>query len=307
MTTGLITASGGGGYEVLLDDGSSVHAVLRGRVKRESRVGHQIVIGDRVELGEVESGQGTDWVVEGVCPRESTITRKGHSERRPKLIAANVDRMFAVVAARDPEPRLAQLDRLLVIAEANEVAATVLINKVDLPGAQEPAERIDALYSAIGYPVLRASAESGEGLEALRAALSEGISALIGASGVGKSSLLNALAPELDLRTGALSRRVRRGRHTTVRSRLLRLPFGGLVADTPGFGDVGVWGLPPDEVEDCFPEIRTRRDECRFRGCTHLAEPGCAVLEAVEAGSIARSRWESYAELRRPGGAVGGG
>lgn len=302
MTTGVITASGGGGYEVLLEDDRTVHAVLRGRVKREARVGHQIVIGDRVELREVEAGPGTDWVVEGVLPRDSTITRKGSSERRPKLIAANVDRMFAVVAARDPDPRLAQLDRLLVIAEANRVAATVVINKVDLPDTGEVADRIAALYSGIGYPVLRVSAETGEGLEALESALSRGISALIGASGVGKSSLLNALAPELDLRTGALSRRVRRGRHTTVRSRLLRLPSGGLVADTPGFGDVGVWGLPPEEVEECFPEIRTRQDGCRFRGCTHLAEPGCAVLEAVESGQIARSRWESYAELRRPEG-----
>jgi ribosome biogenesis GTPase len=300
MTTGIITASGGGGYEVLLEDDRAVHAVLRGRVKRESRIGDQIVIGDRVRLEEVESGRGTDWVVAGVLPRDSTITRKGYSERRPKLIAANVDRMFAVVAAKDPEPRLAQLDRLLVIAEANRVAATVVVNKVDLPGAKEVADRIAALYSGIGYPILRVSAETGEGLEALEAALSGGISALIGASGVGKSSLLNALAPELELRTGALSRRVRRGRHTTVRSRLLRLPSGGLVADTPGFGDVGVWGLPPEEVEECFPEIRARLEACRFRGCTHLAEPGCAVLEAVESGAIARSRWESYAELRRP-------
>ena len=265
-------------------------------------MGAQVVIGDRVELEEVESGTGSDWVVVGILPRVSTITRKGHSEHRPKLIAANVDRMFAVVAARDPEPRLAQLDRLLVIAEANEVAATVLINKVDLPETKAPAYRIEELYSAIGYPVLRVSAETANGLEGLRSALSEGISALIGASGVGKSSLLNALAPELELRTGELSRRVRRGRHTTVRSRLLRLPFGGLVADTPGFGDVGVWGVPPDEVEDCFPEIRSLRDGCRFRGCTHLAEPGCAVLEGVEAGEVARSRWQSYVELRRPDG-----
>ena len=300
MTTGVITTSGGGGYEVLLEDGCSVHAVLRGRVKRQSRVGAQVVIGDRVEVEEVESGTGRDWVVVNILPRTSTITRRGHSEHRPKLIAANVDRMFAVVAARDPEPRLAQLDRLLVIAEANEVAATVVINKVDLPETKDVAERIEALYSGIGYPVIRGSAESGNGLEVLRSALAEGISALIGASGVGKSSLLNALAPELELRTGELSRRVRRGRHTTVRSRLLRLPFGGLVADTPGFGDVGVWGVPPEEVEFCFPEIRGLREGCRFRGCTHLAEPGCAVLEGIEAGEVARSRWQSYVELRRP-------
>jgi ribosome biogenesis GTPase len=300
MTRGVVAASGGGGYEVRLEDGRTVHAVLRGRVKRQARVGDRVVIGDQVEVDRVEGSAGEgEWSIEAVLPRASVITRQGYSERRPKVIAANLDRMFAVVAARDPEPRLAQLDRLLVIAEANGIPATVLVNKVDLSRAREPLERIRALYEAIGYPVLAASAESGEGLEELREALSKGTSALIGASGVGKSSLLNALAPSLDLRVGELSRRVRRGRHTTVRSRLLELPFGGLVADTPGFGDVGVWGVPADEVEDCFPEIRALRDECRFRGCAHLSEPGCAVLEALHAGAIARSRWESYRALRQ--------
>lgn len=299
MTSGVVSASGGGGYDVLLDDGRTIHAVLRGRVKRQARVGDRVVIGDRVEVVEVEgSDEDGDWAIEAVLPRASVITRQGHSERRPKIIAANLDRMFAVVAARDPEPRLAQLDRLLVIAEANGIPATVVVNKVDLPDTEVPVERIRGVYEPLGYPVIPVSAESHGGLDALRTALSRGTSALIGASGVGKSSLLNALAPDLDLRVGELSRRVRRGRHTTVRSRLLALPFGGLVADTPGFGDVGVWGVPTDEVEDCFPEIRERRAECRFRGCAHLTEPGCAVLEALEAGEIARSRWESYAALR---------
>ena len=300
MMRGVVAASGGGGYEVRLEDGRTVHAVLRGRVKRQARIGDRVVIGDRVEVDRVDgSAEEGEWAIEEVLPRDSVITRQGHSERRPKVIAANLDRMFAVVAARDPEPRLAQLDRLLVIAEANGIPATVVVNKVDLVETAERLERIRTLYESVGYPVLAVSAESGRGLEDLEKALSEGTSALIGASGVGKSSLLNALAPSLDLRVGELSRRVRRGRHTTVRSRLLELPFGGLVADTPGFGDVGVWGVPADEVEDCFPEIRARQHECRFRGCAHLSEPGCAVLEAVQSGDIARSRWESYRALRQ--------
>jgi putative ribosome biogenesis GTPase RsgA len=235
----MVTATGGGGYSVLLDEGEEVQAVLRGRLKLEARVGDRVVIGDRVLVVPVEAGAGEKgWAVERVEPRASQIVRRGPTDRRPKVIAANVDRMLAVVAARDPEPRLEQLDRLLVIAEANGIRPVIL------------------------------------------------------------SSLLNALAPELELRTGELSRKVRRGRHTTVRARLIRLPSGGLVADTPGFGDVGVWGVSADEAEGCFPEIAQRREGCRFRGCAHLTEPGCAVLAAVEAGEVPESRWGSYVALR---------
>jgi ribosome biogenesis GTPase len=295
----MVTATGGGGYQVLLSEGREVQAVLRGRLKREARVGDRVVIGDRVQVESVGSGAGeSSWVVEEVETRESQIVRRGPTDRRPKVIAANVDRMLAVVAVRDPEPRLEQLDRLLVIAEANGTPAVVVVNKTDLPGAPEFMDLLRRTYREAGYVVLGVSAESGEGMEELDALLAEGTSALVGASGVGKSSLLNALAPELELRTGELSRKVRRGRHTTVTSRLIRLPSGGLVADTPGFGDVGVWGVSREEVEDCFPEIRTRRGQCRFRGCAHLTEPGCAILEAVADGSLARSRWESYAALR---------
>ncbi|UCC26032.1 MAG: ribosome small subunit-dependent GTPase A [Gemmatimonadales bacterium] len=299
MIRGMVTATGGGGYSVLLDEGEEVQAVLRGRLKLEARVGDRVVIGDRVLVVPVEAGAGEKgWAVERVEPRASQIVRRGPTDRRPKVIAANVDRMLAVVAARDPEPRLEQLDRLLVIAEANGIRPVILVNKTDLPGADAFVDRIRKTYREAGYRVVAVSAESGRGLEELRGLLGTGTSALVGASGVGKSSLLNALAPELELRTGELSRKVRRGRHTTVRARLIRLPSGGLVADTPGFGDVGVWGVSADEVEGCFPEVVQRREGCRFRGCAHVTEPGCAVLAAVEAGEVPESRWGSYVALR---------
>ncbi len=120
----------------------------------------------------------------------------------------------------------------------------------------------------------------------------------MGPSGVGKSSLLNAVAPELDLRTGALSRKTGTGRHTTVGSRLLSLECGGTVADTPGFGDVGLWGVSPDELDACFPDFTEPAERCRFRGCAHLEEPGCGVRAAVDSGEVAASRYESYRTLR---------
>jgi ribosome biogenesis GTPase len=300
--SGVVTATGGGGYEVALADGRVVHAVIRGRLKREVRTGDRVVIGDRVVVAPVEAGAGeVNWAVEEVEERETQIVRSGPTDRRPKVIAANVDHMVAVMALRDPQPRLDQLDRLLVIAESNGIPPVIVVNKVDLARGEEDAALLDQIvstYRPLGYPVVPVSAESGDGLEELEALVGSGTLALVGASGVGKSSLLNALAPELQLRTGELSRKVRRGKHTTVRARLIRLPQGARVADTPGFGDVGVWGVSPEDLERCFPEIAERSPDCRFRGCTHLSEPGCAVLEAVEAGEVARSRWESYRALR---------
>ena len=138
------------------------------------------------------------------------------------------------------------------------------------------------------------SAETGEGVELLHKRMCEGTSTLIGPSGVGKSSLLNAVDPELALRTGELSRKTRTGRHPTVSSRIISLSCGGLVADTPGFGDVALWGVSPEEGAGCFPEFAGPSELCRFRGCTHVHEPDCGVRTALEAGEIFDSRYRSY-------------
>jgi ribosome biogenesis GTPase len=222
------------------------------------------------------------------------------------VVAANVDRLVVVMAAAAPEPRSALVDRLLVVGEANHLETDLVLNKMDLLG--EPNEggtetcssrlrELAALYRDIGYRVVETSAESGLGLEELRVLLSAGTSALVGPSGVGKSTLLNALEPGLGLRVGELSHRRGTGRHTTVSARLLPLSFGGLVADTPGFSDAGVWGVEPRELEGCFPEFAAHRQSCQFRGCSHLHEPGCSVQEALERGEIDSGRFESYRVL----------
>jgi len=291
--SGRVLATVGGVYTVELEDGRRVEASLRGRLKKDARRGDRVVIGDVVQVESV----GDAWVVEGVEDRTSSFVRKGPGGRHPKVLVANLDHLFVVMAARDPDPHPEVLDRFLVAAEASGMHPRIVMNKVELEGARTRAEELAALYGAVGYETLLTSAVSGEGIDALIRALGAGTAALVGPSGAGKSTLLNAVDPELELRTGALSRKTGRGRHTTVNARLLELSSGGRVADTPGFGEVGIWGVDAEELDACFPEMEAYRGTCRFRGCTHLHEPGCAVRAAVEEGTVAPSRYASYRSL----------
>lgn len=294
LTEGTVYGMEGGVYQVRLPSGEMVEAVLRGRLKQDKKTGDKVVIGDVVRLALHEGS----WAMESVAQRRSQLVRRGVGGRRVKVVAANVERVLVVIAARDPDPSLPLLDRLLVVSEASGIHPVLVVNKVDLPGGRALTEELAALYEPIGYPVLAVSAATGEGMELITERLRHGTSALVGPSGAGKSSILNALHPELELRTGVLSRKTGRGRHTTVSSRLIPLECGGTVADTPGFGDVGLWGLEAEEVAGCFPEFAPRVEECRFRGCAHLKEPDCAVRAAVEDGRIAESRYRSYVVLR---------
>ena len=292
MLTGMVRLVRGGVYLVALEDGTEVEASLRGRLKLEKRDGDQVVIGDRVVVADVNG----DYVVEEILPRETQIVRvKGG--RRARVLVANADRLAAVVAAKDPKPQRELIDRLLVVGESGGVAVTLVINKMDLDGAAAIADGLAQVYESVGYPVLRVSATSGEGMPALQRMVSTGIVLFAGPSGAGKSSLVNALEPGLNLRTGELSRRTGTGRHTTVSSRLIPLSHGGLLADTPGFSEVGLWGVERSELDRCFPEFRDHRDRCRFRSCSHLTEPDCGVQEALAEGKVDAGRFESYRTL----------
>ncbi len=210
-------------------------------------------------------------------------------------MAANLDRVFVVVSLVDPPASYELIDRLLVLVESSGLHPILVTNKLDLD-VDGAAARISEAYEGIGYGVLVVSVRSGEGLDALRRDVCRGTSALIGPSGVGKSSLINALDPGLALRTGELSGKTGTGRHTTSSSRLIPLSCGGLVADTPGFGDVGLWGVAAAQLAACFPELADI-DPCRFRSCAHDQEPDCGVRAAVESGRVRESRYQSYLKL----------
>jgi ribosome biogenesis GTPase len=315
LERGVVLSGTGGVWRVRRADGSSVDAALRGRVKK-SNAGRRadgslrrdpvasaaeslkLAVGDHVLLEHDEAAHA--WAIAEILPRRSRLARRapggGQGER---VLAANVDQVVVVFAAASPEPHPRMLDRFLVIAEANALAARVVINKVELVGGATDARARWLDYERAGYPVHYTSAKRGEGLEALHDALAGAVSVLTGPSGVGKSSLLNAMFPGLSLRVGAISESVNKGRHTTVGGLLHPLPgeADGYVADTPGLREVGMWALSPDELDDCFPELRPFLARCRFADCRHVAEPDCAVREAVERGDVSAARYDSYVRL----------
>lgn len=313
VTAGTVLGGTGGIWRVLLESGDVVEASLRGRLKKQEETGAtprlsmgnaarapeavlKLAVGDVVEV--TPDPSGTAWAISAIEPRRSKLARRAPGRAGgERVVVANLDQVLVVFAAANPEPHPRMLDRFLVIAEANDLAARIVVNKCDLI-AEEKARHTFADFERAGYPVHYTSVVEERGLEELRSVVRGKVSALSGPSGVGKSSLMNALFPGLDLRVGAISDSVNKGRHTTVGALLHPLPGGGFVADTPGLREVGLWGISVREVAACFPELRPYLDTCRFADCTHLVEPGCSVREAVDAGKVSRARWESYGKLR---------
>ena len=299
---GVVLSGTGGSWQVRTDDALLVEASLRGRLKRDSSGDEgerlKLAVGDIVLLE--PDVRGGAWAICEILPRRSRLARRApggaYGER---IVAANVDQVVIVFAAAKPEPHPRMLDRFLVIAEANELAARIIVNKVDLVGEREAHERF-AAYELAGYPIHFTSTKRGDGLGAVRLILGGRVSVFTGPSGVGKSSLLNALFPGLSLRVGDISESVNKGRHTTVGAVMIPLPdeSGGFVVDTPGLREVGMWALSTEHLDHCFPELRPFIPNCRFADCTHTVEPECAVKDAVDRREVSAERYASYLKLR---------
>lgn len=274
-----------------------VTCYIRGKLKRQTLYTDLVATGDRVRWQPTAPGRG---VIEEVLPRETQLSRLRPGPGRipvEHVIVANPDQAVFIFSVREPVPHLRMLDRLLVIAETNELAATICANKVDLLENLEEAHRLFGIYEEIGYPVLYTSAATGQGVTSLRKALRGKLNVLCGPSGVGKSSLLNAIQPELGLATMHVSEMTGKGRHTTVSVRLWPLVDGGYVADTPGLREAGLWDIEPEELAWHFVEMRPFLSDCRFSSCSHTHEPDCSVKAAVDAGKMSPSRYDSYCRL----------
>lgn len=300
--TGRVIRAQSGFYTVETDAGPVV-AVLRGALKRARRQEGLVALGDDVRVQVLDLPEGETGLVEAsiveILPRRSALVRRAPGPKgawAQDVVVANIDQMVAVFAARQPSPHLRMLDRFLAIAEIDELDSVIVMNKVDL-GVPEAIEAELAEYARVGYPVIRASVRTGEGIADLRAVLAGRISAVVGPSGVGKSSLLNAVEPGLALQTGEVSESVDKGRHTTRVGELHPLSGGGKVADTPGLRELGMWDVDPGELEWAFVEFRPFLNTCRFYDCTHVHEPGCAVRAAVESGDVSAARHASYVAM----------
>jgi ribosome biogenesis GTPase len=293
---GLITRMQSGFFNVQTERGEII-CRLRGRLKRGPIEADIAALGDRVEISPQADGTG---MIETVLPRERAFTRLAPTARGlyQQVLLANPDQVVLVFALAHPTPHLRMLDRFLVIAEKDRIPALIVANKVDLPDTDETLEQFE-IYPPLGYPVVVTSAETGEGVDELRELLVGKVSALAGPSGVGKSSLLNAIQPGLGLRISYVSERTDKGRHTTVHRELIPLEGGGFVADLPGMRQLALWDTQPEELDGYFREIAPLVEHCQYNDCSHRPdEPGCAVVEAVEAGTVAEERYESYLRLR---------
>lgn len=278
MQTGMIVKALSGFYYVRNEDGLYQ---CRGRgVFRLKKINP--LVGDQVKF-QVENE--TDGYILDVLERKNELVR-------PPI--SNVDQAILVFSAKEPAFSPLLLDRFLVQIEANNIDSIIVISKIDLMSEDEK-KQLDVYkkrYEQIGYPVIYTSIKKEEKVEQLLPYLKGKVSVIAGQSGVGKSSLLNSLNPELNLETKEISTHLGRGRHTTRHVELLSIN-GGLVADTPGFSTIDFTQIEAEQLSSCFPEF-TRVSHCKFRGCLHLSEPKCAVLEAVEAGEISEERLKHY-------------
>ncbi|HHW11984.1 MAG TPA: ribosome small subunit-dependent GTPase A [Firmicutes bacterium] len=278
MPVGRINRIVGGFYYISTEDGRTITAVPRGKLRRSDG----IVVGDVVDYELTAPDQG---VIEGVHPRRNLL-------KRP--VVANITQVAVVFAHKNPDFNYLLIDRLLVMLAALHLPALLLFNKTDLVDEKTASENAQP-YRRIGYTTLCTSTKSGQGREELLAALQKETTTLAGPSGVGKSALINMIVPGVKQPTGAVSAKIGRGRHTTREVRLLALPEGeGFLVDTPGFSQLDLDFISPAELAGCFPEFGAAEQECRFQGCFHDQEPDCGVKAAVAAGKIYPWRYENY-------------
>lgn len=296
--TATVTKSTGSWYNVLVEEsGSMIRCRLRGSLRLAgSRSTNPVVVGDRVV---VEYTSEDDAAIVEILPRRNYIIRRASNlSKESHVLAANIDMVYVVITAAHPHTSPEFIDRVLVTAEAYQIPATLIINKIDIDAGAQFRE----IYEQAGYPVLGISATEGVGIEELKIQMSGRTSLLTGNSGVGKSTLINAIDPTIKARVGEISDYHHKGMHTTTFSEIFPLHSGGYIIDTPGIKGFGLVDLDKSELCRYFPDLMHFAPECGYYNCTHTHEPRCAVMAAYEQGLVSQSRYESYLRMQEDDG-----
>ena len=295
---GLVIKNTGSWYTVHTETGKDIESKIKGNFRLKSiRSTNPVAVGDWVQIE--ENKEGTAFITAIEERKNYIIRRASNLSKQSHIIAANIDCAMLIVTVNYPVTTTIFIDRFLATAEAYRVPVKLVFNKIDRYNEEDQAymEALITLYSTIGYPCLKVCAKNETGLEELQSDLQDRVTLLSGHSGVGKSTLINKLVPGVSLKTGTISEYHNKGMHTTTFSEMIALPQGGYLIDTPGIKGFGTIEMEGAEIAHYFPDIFRFATECKFNNCTHRHEPGCAVLEAVQAHWISESRYKSYLSI----------
>lgn len=297
---GKVLKSTGKWYIVELIDGKIIECRIRGKIRLEKlRTTNPIAVGDEVFIKDEPDEEGK-YVITDYQERKNYIVRKSTNlSKQMQILAANVDHAYLLVTLKSPQTHLAFIDRFLVAAESFRIPISLLFNKIDQYTTKELEEvdRIIEIYQQIGYPCYKISGNNPKDTTFLREQIRDKQVMISGHSGVGKSTLINSLDPTFNIKTNEISEAHQQGQHTTTFAEMHKLEFGAYIIDTPGIRAFGIVDLDKEVISHYFPEMRQMIGECKYHNCQHLEEPKCAVKDAVVAGEIAESRFNSYVQL----------
>ena len=272
-----------GFYYVYAEDGNTYECRAKGIFRKDKR---KPLVGDNVDITVLDEKE-LEGSVTGIHKRRNSLIRPA---------VANVDQAFVIFAMEDPKPNFLLLDRFLIMMEQQGIPAVICFNKKDL-GEKEELERLYLTYTGCGYQVVLSSTLEGEGIDEIRQILRGKTTVVAGPSGVGKSSITNCMQGEIQMETGEISRKLKRGKHTTRHSQVIPVEKDTFLVDTPGFSSLYLTDMEEDELRNYFPEFLKYEPQCRFQGCRHIHEPDCGVKEALAEGKISQLRYDDYLAL----------
>lgn len=299
--TGLVYKSTGSWYTVKSDQGDFMECRIKGKFRMKGiKSTNPIAVGDIVDYELDENSDAVTGTIHNIHDRKNYIVRKSvNLSKQTHIIASNIDVVFLLITINNPPTTTSFIDRFLVTAEAYGIEAILVFNKIDTFDEAMTDEQLylQYIYSEIGYKFLKVSAIEKKGLDELKGMMIGKVSMFSGHSGVGKSTLVNALEPNLSLKTKNISEQSKQGQHTTTFAEMYDLSFDAKIIDTPGIKGFGIVDMEPSEVSGYFPEFFKLQDECKFNNCLHKEEPNCAVKKALEENKIAWSRYNSYLKI----------